>query len=169
MLRRNYSGVCARWRPLVVSLRFLIAIARAVVNHDGVAGPALDPLVWSAGGAPERRRVVHAVRDRAFLPGPAGIWDGEWGIVAATHVTGHDIELWPYSVSMLVKWAVFLYSLHWPQGGVDLGVGGVSYVELLILYELWAGEILVLEKAVPRYRGAGRSIFSVGCSFWSRH
>ena len=71
---RNYSGVCARWRPLVLSLhRFFIAIARAVVNHDGVGGPALDPLVWSAGGAPKRRRVVHIVRDRAFLPGPAGI------------------------------------------------------------------------------------------------
>ena len=87
--RRNYSGVCARWRPLVLGLRrrFFIAIASAVVNHDGVAGTALDPMVWSVGGAPKRRRVVHAVRDRAFLPGPAGIWDGEWGLVAATHVT----------------------------------------------------------------------------------
>ena len=71
--RRNYSGVCDRWRPLVLSLhRFFIAIARAVVNHDGVFGTAVDPLVWSEGGAPKRRRVVHAVRDRAFLPGPPG-------------------------------------------------------------------------------------------------
>ena len=31
----------------------------------------------------------------------------------------------------------------------DLGVGGVSFVEILILYELWAGERLVVEKAVP--------------------
>ena len=67
--RRNHSGVCARWRPVVLSLhRFFIATARAVVNHDGVAGTSLDPMVWSVGGAPERRRVVHAVRDRAFLP-----------------------------------------------------------------------------------------------------
>ena len=100
---------------------FFIAIARAVVNHDSVAGTALDPVVWSVGGAPKRRRVVHAVRDRVFLPGPAGIWDGEWGVVAATHITCHDIELWPYSVSMLVKWVAFLYTLHWPQGGADLG------------------------------------------------
>ena len=97
--RRNYSGMCARWRPLVLGMhRFFVAIARAVVNHDGVAGAALDPLVWSAGGAPKRRRVVHAVRDRAFLPGPAGIWDGEWSVVAATHITCHDVELWPYYV-----------------------------------------------------------------------
>ena len=57
---------------------------QAVVNHDGVAGTALDPTVRSVGGAPKRRRVVQAVRDRAFLPGPSGIWDGEWGVVAAT-------------------------------------------------------------------------------------
>ena len=42
-------------------------------------------------------------------------------------------------------------SLHWPVGDLDLGVGGVSYVELLILYELWASEMLSLEKAHPRY------------------
>ena len=28
-------------------------------------------------------------------------------------------------------------SLHWPVDGLALGVGGISYVELLILYELW--------------------------------
>ena len=54
-------------------------------------------------------------------------------------------------------------------GGADLGVGGVSYVELLIIYELWAGERLTLEKAHPRYLRLGASNFSVGCSVWSRH
>ena len=64
--RRNLSGVCSRWRPLVLVLhRFFIAISRAVVNHDDGAGTALDPLVWSAGSAPKRRRV--AVRNRAFF------------------------------------------------------------------------------------------------------
>ena len=156
-VRRNYAGVCARWRPVVLGLhRFFIAVARAVVNRDGVAGTSLGLMVWSVGCAPQRRRVVHVVRDRAFLPGPAGIWDEEWGVVAAAPITCHDIELWPYSVSMLLKWVAFLRTLHWPQGGADLGVGGVSYVELLILYEMWAGERLVLEKAVPRYRRAGR-------------
>ena len=32
--------------------------------------------------SPKRRRVVHAVRDRAFLPGPAGTRDGERGAAA---------------------------------------------------------------------------------------
>ena len=40
----------------------------------------------------------------------------------------------------------------------DQGVGGVSFVELLIMYELWAGERLSLEKAHPRYLRPGRPI-----------
>ena len=44
------------------------------------------------------------------------------------------------------------------MSGADLGVGGVSHVELLILYELWAGVGLVLEKAVPRSQRSGRPI-----------
>ena len=157
--RCNCAGVCARWRPVVLSLhRFFIAIARAVVNHDGEAGTSMDPMVWSVGSVPKWRKVAHAVRDRASLPGPAGIWDGEWVVFAATPITCRDIELWPYSVSLLVKWVAFLGTLHWPEGRVDRGVWGGSLVEILILYELWAGERLDLEKAVPRCRRAGRSI-----------
>ena len=64
--RRNLSGVCSRWRPVVLVLhRFFIAISRAVVIHDDGIGTSIDPLVWSAGSAPEKRRV--AVRDRAFF------------------------------------------------------------------------------------------------------
>ena len=101
-----------------------------MVNHDGGPGTAPDPLVWYAGALPKRRRLVHAVRDRAFLPGPPGLWDS------------------------------------------DLGVGGISYLELLILYELWAGERLSLEKATPRYLRPGRPIsvsavpFGPGIDIW---
>ena len=71
-----------------------------------------------------------------------------------------------------MKWVAFLSSLHWPADECNLGVGGVSYVELLIFYELWAGERLQLEKAVPRYRRPGRSIsvsavpFGPGTDIW---
>ena len=67
---------------------------------------------------------------------------------------------------------LILGSLHWPVGDLDLGVGGVSYVELLILYELWAGERLSLEKAQPRYLRPGRPIsvstvpFGPGIDIW---
>ena len=72
----------------------------------------------------------------------------------------------------MVKWVSFLGTLHWPDGGLDLGVGGISFVELLILYELWAGERLSLERAVPRYLRHGRPIpvsavpFGPGIDIW---
>ena len=145
--RRNLSGVCSRWYPVILDLhRFFIAIARAVVNHDDLGGTAPDPLVWSAGALHKRRRLVHAVRDRAFLPGPPGIWHSEWFQIPAAAICAEDIALWPYTLGLLVKWVSFLKSLHWPIGDLDLGVGGVSCVELLILYELWAGERLSLEE-----------------------
>ena len=171
--RRNLSGVCGRWYPIILALhRFFIAIARAVVNHDGRGGTAPDPLVWSAGALHKRRRLVHAVRDRAFLPGPPGIWHSEWFQVPATVVCAEDVALWSYIPGLLVKWVSFLNSLHWPVGDLDLGVGGVSYVELIILYELWAGERLSLEKAHPRYLRPGRPIsvsavpFGPGVDIW---
>ena len=49
--RRNLSGVCGRWYPVILDLhRFFITISRTVVNHDGLGGTAPNPLVWSAGG-----------------------------------------------------------------------------------------------------------------------
>ena len=171
--RRNLSGVCGRWFPVVLDLHsFFIAISRAVVNHDGHEGLAPDPLVWSAGALPKRRRLVHAVRDRAFLPGPPGIWDSEWVNVPSSGVCAEDIAHWPYTPGLLVKWVSFLGSLHWPFGGLHLGFGGISYVELLMLYELWAGERLSLERAVPRYLRQGRPIsvsavpFGPGIDIW---
>ena len=76
---------------------------------------------------------------------------------------------------LLVSWLSgfpFLGRLHWPAGGLDLGVGGVSFIELLIIYEVWAGERLSLEKAHPRYLRPGRRIsvsavpFGPGIDIW---
>ena len=83
-----------------------------------------------------------------------------------------DVIAWPYSVGILLEWVSFLGNLHWPAAGSDLGVGGVSFVELLLLYELWPGERLALEKAIPRYRRPGRPItvsavpFGPGIHIW---
>ena len=139
--RRNLSGVCGLWCPVMHDLhRFFIAISRAVVNHDGFGGTAPDPMVWSAVSMPERRRLVHAVRDLALLPGPPAIWLGEWVAGPCVTIGADDVAQWPCTLGLLVKWVSFLGSLHWPALDGDLGVGGISYVELLLLYELWAGE-----------------------------
>ena len=51
-------------------------------------------------------------------------------------------------------------------------VVSVSFAEIVILYEVWAGERLVLEKAVSRYRRPGRPIslsavpFGPGIDIW---
>ena len=171
--RRDLSGTCGRWYPVLLDLhRFFIAISRAVVNHDGGDGTTPDPLVWSAGALTKRRRLVHSVRDRAFLPGPPVIWDSEWVNILASAVSAEDIAHWHKNPGLLVNWVSFSGSLHWPAGGLDLGVGGISYVELLILYELWAGERLSLEKAHPRYLRPGRPIsvsavpFCPGIEIW---
>ena len=133
MLVVTCLGFVVDWYPIILDLhRFFIAVSRAVVNLDGRGGTAPDPLVWSAGPLHKRRRLVHAVRDRAFLPVPPGIWHSEWFQVPAAAICAEDIALWPYTPGLLVKWVSFLNSLHWPVGDLDLGVGGVSYVELLI-------------------------------------
>ena len=143
-----------------------------MVNHDDLGGTAPDPLVWSAGALRKRRRLVHAVRDRAFLPGLPGIWDSEWFQIPAAAICA---EILLFGLILLVFWlsgSLFLGSLHWPVGDSDLGVGGISYVELFILYELWAGERLRLEKAHPRYLRPGRRIsvsavpFGPGIDIW---
>ena len=77
--RRNLSGVCGRWYPIVKDLhRLFVAISRAVVNADGHPGLAPDPLVWSPGSLPKRRRILRAVRDAALLPWPAPVWESGW-------------------------------------------------------------------------------------------
>ena len=152
--------------------RFFIATSRAVVNHVDGEGTAPDPLIWSAGALPKMRKLVHAVRDFAMLPGLAIIWTSESVNFPASAFTAEDVGAWPYSVGNMVKCVAFLASLHWPAASADLGVGGVSLVEILTLYELWAGERLVSEKAFPRYRRPGRPMsvsavpFGPGIDIW---
>ena len=106
--RRILSGVCGRWYPVLLDLhRFFIAISRAVVIHDGKGGIAPDPMVWSAGAHPKRRRLVHAVRDRALLPGPPGLWESDCVNIPASAVSAEDIAHWPYTPGLLVKWVSF--------------------------------------------------------------
>ena len=55
---------------------------------------------------------------------------------------------------------------------LNLVLGVFHFVEVLILYELWAGERLCLENAIPRHRRVGRPIsvsavpFGPGIDIW---
>ena len=138
-----------------------------MVSHDAHEGAALDPLVWSAGALPKRRRLVDAVGAHAMLLGLAVIWTSDW--VGMLVIAADDRCAWPYSVGVLVKWVAFLGTLHSPASVADLGVGGVSYVELLLFFELWAGGRLVLEKALPRYRGPCQLFLLVQAMIFGYH
>ena len=128
--RRNLSGVCGRWYPVILDLhRFFIAISRAVVNHDGFGGTAPDPMVWSAGSMPKRRRLVHAVRDLALLPGPPAIWLGEW-------VAGPSVAIGADDVAQCLTLLVF-----WLSGFLFLEVSTGLLVVLilgLVVFLMWS-------------------------------
>ena len=114
--------------------------------------------VWSRNSALKKRRVRVGGENFARLPGSAALWASHWYCLPTARIGDDDVSSWPFSVGLLVKFVHFLGSLHWPLGVGDLGVGGVSYLELLILYEQWAGERLVIESALPFARRAGRPI-----------
>ena len=70
-----------------------------------------------------------------------------------------DVSVWPF-----IGWYSGEDDSHWPSGDKDLGVGGVSYLELLILCELWAGERLICEKSTPVHsQGEQEEHLGLGC------
>ena len=68
-------------------------------------------------------------------------------------ISGADVAAWPYSVGILCRLTAFLGSLHWPVGSEEKGHFGVSFLELLTLFEQWAAHRLLSEKVTgPRTR-----------------
>ena len=94
---------------------------------------------------------IRANVDLASLPGPPGFLSGPWFQVHGGCISGADIAAWPYSVGIQCKFTSFLGTLHWPMGSHDMGHFGVSFLELLVLFEQWAGHRLLSEKVTrPR-------------------
>ena len=55
--RRVLLNARNRWYPIMLQLhRFMVAISRVAVNHDGEGGSALDPLVWDQGSRKKQRK-----------------------------------------------------------------------------------------------------------------
>ena len=106
--RRRLLKARSCWYPVMLDLhRFMIAIARVIVNHDGRGGAAPDPLVWDQDGRPKARKLAI-------------------GVDHGGHISGADIAAWPYSVGVLCRFTSFLGTLHWPSGSDDLGHFWVS-------------------------------------------
>ena len=112
--RRRLLQARCHWYPIMTDLhRFMIAIARVSVNHDGRGGTAPDPLVWDQGSRPRARKLaIRVYVDLASLPGPPGFLNNSWIHVDAGRITADDTAAWPYSVGILVRFTSFLGTLH---------------------------------------------------------
>ena len=101
--------------------------------------------------------------DLAMLLGPLGFLNGPWVQVqgGASLVL---VSLLSNSVGLLCKFSAFLSSLHWLVGAEDLGQSGVSYLEVLIVFEQWAGQRLLSEKVTRPHARAHRPNFYFFCS-----
>ena len=57
--RRNLSGVCGRWYPIILDLHrfFHCHFQGCFFNHDGNDGTAPDPMVWSGGALSQEATV----------------------------------------------------------------------------------------------------------------
>ena len=108
--RRRLLLARSHWYPIMSDLhRFMIAVARVSVNHDGKGGTAPDPLVWDQGSRPKARKLAIRVNvDLASLPGPPGFLSNSWVQVDAGRIIGADIAAWPYSVCILIRFTSFL-------------------------------------------------------------
>ena len=116
-----------QWYHIVQQLhRFMIAVSRVTVNHDGMGGSAPDPVVWDHGSNSQQRRTYTRINvDLASLPGPPGLLNGPWVQVHDGCITGAGVAAWPYSVSIFCKFTFFFGTLHWPAGAEDLGHFGL--------------------------------------------
>ena len=74
--RRRLLKARCHWFPIILDVhRFVIAVARVSVNHDGKGGTAPDHLVWDQGSKPKVRKLAIRVHvDLASLPGPPGFF-----------------------------------------------------------------------------------------------
>ena len=97
--RRRLLKARSHRYPIMSDLhRFMIAIARVSVYHDGKGGTVPDPLVWDQGSKPKVRKLaVRITVDLASLPGPPGFLNSSWVQVHAGHITSADIAAWPES------------------------------------------------------------------------
>ena len=102
-----------------------------------------------------------------FSAGPPSLREEECSCAPRTAVGEEDISAWPCSVDLVVKITAFCEFCSLVSEDKDLGVGGVSYLELLILCELWAGERLICEKSIPwRRRSGTAATASPGVEIW---
>ena len=128
-------------------------------------------MIWDKGSVLKpRASSLRVIVDHASLPGPPEFLDSSWCSFFLFPITQKDVSVWPYSVSILLEFSSLLATLHWRQDAADLGKFGISYFELLIMFEQHAGHRLNCEKAIrpppPITETPGTLQFS--SQYWAR-
>ena len=93
--RRDLLRVRRYWYPILLDLhKFLVAISRIEVNHDGYGGTAPDAMVWDRGGIVKPRvSSLRLIVDHASLP---GFLDSTWCTLYPLPITREDVAVCPY-------------------------------------------------------------------------
>ena len=142
--RRNLLRVKTEWHPRFFScIGLWLQLPGSLLIFLRI--PVLLLTLWSGIGGPDSKPVV--------------LTDHDWITLYSGPLTDVDISLWPFSFPMLVKFSSFLSTLRWPEGLNEMGKFGVSYLEVLILFEKWMGHRFLPEKTVPLRHRPGRPIF----------
>ena len=157
---RRLLKVRSRWYPIMLQLhRFMIAVARVTVNHGGRGGTATDPLVWDQGGRKKARGTDIRVNiDLASLPGPPGFLGGPWSrfmvVVLLVLILLPELTVLAFSANLLLslepcigRWVLRTWAI-WE----------FLFLELLIVFEQWAGHRLLSEKVTRPHVRANRPI-----------
>ena len=111
--RRDLLWVRRFWYPIIFDLhKFMVAISRIEVNHDGFGGTAPDAMVWDKGGIVKTRTPsFRLIVDHATIPGPPGFVSSTWCTLFPLPITQEDVAVWPYSVNILLVFSSFLAAL----------------------------------------------------------
>ena len=133
---------------------WLLLLAKIMMGEVG------RPLInWDQASRKKQRRIgVRVNVDLAVLLGPPGFLNGTRVQVQGGCTSGAVVAACPCSVCLPCKFSAFLSSLHWPAGTEDMGNFGFSYLEILILFEQWAGHRLLSEHVTRPHVRAHRPI-----------
>ena len=106
--RRDLFWVRRFWYPIILDLhKFMVAISRIEVNHDGFGGTAPDAMVWDKGGVVKTRTPsFRLIVDHASLVLLVFL-SSTWCTLYPLPITQDDVAVWPYSVDILLVFSSF--------------------------------------------------------------
>ena len=112
--RRALIWVRRHWYPIMLELhKFVVAISRIEVNHDGYGGTALDAMIWDKRWCSQTTSFLHSSYCGSCLPPRSPRFlDSSWCSLSPLTIT-QEVAVWPYSVGILLDFFSFLATLHW--------------------------------------------------------